>query len=126
VSAPRKSWDDHSDRWKRQAKREGLTPGRWNRWLRLSPKTRKETNPREYAKGESVPRQRRTKLEKGVIERLNQFRGIRKSTVQHNVESLADKDLKWLNNAPVDDIRERAGRKRFSGTSNPWFYGQGA
>jgi hypothetical protein len=116
VSAAWKSWGDHSDRWKKNARREGLDPNRWNRWRRLSPKTRKDTNPRNYAKGESIARQKRSKLEENVIKRMKENPFARDSTIRHNVEKLTNRDLHWAEKASGEALRHRA-----AGSSSWWY-----
>jgi hypothetical protein len=57
-----KRWSQYSIKWQNARRREGLEPKRWNRWQRLSDKTRVKTDPYEYAKGVSVLAQSRKKL----------------------------------------------------------------
>jgi hypothetical protein len=57
-----KRWSQYSKKWQNSRRREGLDPKRWNRWQRLSDKTRATTDPYEYSKGVSVLAQSRKRL----------------------------------------------------------------
>lgn len=52
-----KSWSQYSKKWQAARRKEGLDPRRWNRYRRLSDKTRSKIDPYEYAKGVSVKQQ---------------------------------------------------------------------
>ncbi len=52
-----KSWSQYSKKWQAARRKEGLDPRRWNRYRRLSEKTRNKIDPYEYAKGVSVKQQ---------------------------------------------------------------------
>lgn len=62
MAAQVKRFGDHSQRWQRDALRKGIDPNKWDRWRKLSPATRKATNPTDYAKGKSVRAQLRDPL----------------------------------------------------------------
>lgn len=62
MSALVKRFREHSERWQREALRQGIDPKKWDRWRKLTPKSRKATNPRDYAKGSSVREQIRSVL----------------------------------------------------------------
>ena len=120
-----KKWAEHSSRWQRQARKEGLTPQRWDGWLKLSPSTRNETNPRKYAAGQSVAQQRRERKEQLAAQRIASAtpRGSRPSVIQRNVKRMSDTDLEWTLKASGKDIRQRASQKSVTGyPSNPWWY----
>lgn len=57
-----KKFSDHSARWQREKTKAGVTPQKWNAWDKLTPKSKKVTNPTEYGKGESVRDQVRAPL----------------------------------------------------------------
>lgn len=57
-----KKFSDHSARWQREKLRDGVTPGKWNAWGKLSPKSKKITNPTAYGQGETVVDQIRKPL----------------------------------------------------------------
>lgn len=57
-----KRFRDHSPRWQREALKKGIDPSKWDRWTKLSPKSRRVTNPNVYATGEGVLAQIRAKL----------------------------------------------------------------
>lgn len=52
-----KSWSQYSKKWQTARRKEGLDPKRWNRYRKLSEKTRNKVDPYEYAKGVSVKQQ---------------------------------------------------------------------
>ena len=119
-----KRWEDHSPRWQRQAKREGLTPQRWNGWLKLSDKTRKETDPRKYAAGVSVAGQRVERKREAAVNAIRKAMGLRqrKSVIENNVNQMKESDLDWTNKATARQIRQRAAMKKVPGyTRNPWW-----
>lgn len=65
-----KPWETHTPQWRAKAIAEGLTKQRWNAYGKLSPATRKTTNPREYAKGETVRKQRLSRQRGEILETL--------------------------------------------------------
>lgn len=120
-----KKWEDHSPRWQREAKKSGLTPQRWNGWLKLSDKTRKETDPRKYAAGKTVAAQRRERNEQLAAKKIaaSGSRKARTSVVIRNVGKMTDADLQWTLKATSAQIRERASQKHIAGyATNPWWY----
>ncbi len=123
-----KRWEDHSDKWKRQATKEGLTASRWNGWLKLSAKTQKESDPRKYAAGQSVADQRNETKRGRAVEAIKRAMGVRQreSVIKANVARMSANDLDWTIKATPGQIRNRAGQKNVSGYQrNPWWaYGR--
>lgn len=120
-----KKWDDHSPRWQREQSRKGLDKGRWNAWLKLSDSTRKGTDPRKYAAGQSIAGQRRERKEQEAVRRIQSSasRKARSSTISHNVHRMSDADLDWTLKASPQSIRKRAAMAKVSGyPKNPWWY----
>lgn len=122
MSAPRKSWDDHSDRWKRDQTRKGLSRSKWDSWFKLSPKSRKITNPYEYAKGRSVAEQRLTSARKAAFDNMVKQVNGRIGTIRVGVEMMTAEQLRWTAKANAQQIRRRAGMKMANGKYNPWWY----
>lgn len=121
-----KKWEEHSPRWQREQSRKGLDKKRWNAWLKLSNKTRKETTPNAYAAGKSVANQRRERKEQLAVKRIkaaSRLKG-RTATVQRNVSRMSDQELDWTIKATDRQIRVRAGDKSIKGQrgTNPWWY----
>ena len=120
-----KRWEDHSPRWQRDSARKGLSPQRWNGWLKLSEKTRKESDPRMYAAGKSVADQRRERKEQLAVKHMKASvsKTARTSVIQRNVRRMSDSDLDWTLKAKPETIRRRAAQKHTAGyPSNPWWY----
>lgn len=123
MSKPRKPFQDHSARWKREALRDGLKPQRWNRWLRLSPMLRTETDPRGYAAGRSLESLITEYYEPKVIDRMmTQSPKARLSTITAGVQEMTPTQLRWTMKAPRHEITRRARRKYPQGVRNPWWY----
>lgn len=120
--ASRKSWDAHSDRWKREALRDGLTKKKWDAWLRLSATTRKATDPREYARGVSVRDQIRKKLEAAALSNMTMhYPHGRRTTMALGVQEMTLAELKWTATASRAQIKKKASGKTGE-TRNPWWY----
>lgn len=120
-----KRFEEHSERWQKQARKEGVDPKRWNSWLKLSDNTRKATDPRKYGSGHTVSAQRIERKRALVERKMNDARlGIgRKAVVRHNVGRMLEKDLDWTLSASGQSIRKRASLKHVTGyDSNPWWY----
>lgn len=120
-----KKWEDHSPRWQRDQSRKGLDKSRWNAWLKLSGSTRKQTDPRKYAAGQSIAGQKRERKEQEVIRKIQSSasRTARPSTIAHNVRKMSDTDLDWTLKASPQAIRKRASMPKVSGyIKNPWWY----
>lgn len=121
MSLPRKRWSEHSARWQRRAEREGLTKARWDRWLSLSPETRKTAPARAYAAGKSVARLRRETLERAALANMTaQIQDGRVATMRLGVAHMTVDQLRWTAGASSAQIRRRAGMK--IGERNPWWY----
>lgn len=121
-----KKWEDHSPRWQREQSRKGLDKKRWNAWLKLSEKTRKASDPRDYAAGKSISNQRRERKEREAIRKIKgiSFTG-RTSVIIRNVKKMSDSDLEWTLKASDKQLRMRAGDRAVKtqyGGYNPWWY----
>lgn len=103
-----------------------MSPKRWNGWLKLSEKTRKESDPRKYAAGKSIAAQSRERKESLAAKRIKQaVPNGRTSVINHNVQRMTDKDLDWTLKASPKDIKSRASNKTYKtnyGGTNPWWY----
>jgi len=102
-----------------------MTPQRWNGWLKLSDKTRKDSDPRKYAAGQSIAAQRREKKQQEAVKKVRAAnpQAARTSVIQRNVQKMSDKDLEWTLKASPQQIRERASQKHVQGyATNPWWY----
>jgi hypothetical protein len=123
----RKTFEQHSERWQREARRDGITPSRWNRWIRLSDKTRRATDPRKYAQGESVAKQRlNTKREQAAAKILSVFKdSARAAAVRRGVQSMSTTQLNGVlrrdGSKLVEHVRQQA-RKNIPGQRNPFWY----
>jgi hypothetical protein len=120
-----KKWEDHSPRWQREQTRKGLSKNRWNAWLKLSDKTRKATDPSQYASGKSIADQRRERKIQQAVQKVKSAnsQAARTSVIQRNVRKMSDKDLDWTLKASPKQIRERASKKHVQGyPTNPWWY----
>ncbi len=123
MSKPRKRWADHSPRWKREASRDGMTPQRWDRWLRLKTDVKAETDPRRYAAGVPIPTLIHEYLSPKATDRMLQMKATaRLSTIAAGVEEMTIAQLRWTIKAPAQDISRRARRKYPPGERNPWWY----
>jgi hypothetical protein len=126
--ATRKAWDDHSERWKRQASREGLDPHRWNAWRKLSPKSRAKTDPRRYAAGESVQKQNLDKLQRAAVSAIMAAKGgdAREFTVRRGVQKMSSRELNKIGQlapGPLGDYITRKARQPMPpGVRNPYWY----
>ena len=120
-----KKWEDHTPRWQREQSRKGLSQKRWNAWLKLSEKTRKTTDPRQYASGKGIADQRRERKIQQAVARIRSAtpQSARTSVIQNNVRKMSDKDLEWTLKASPKSIRQRASNKHVQGyPTNPWWY----
>lgn len=121
-----KRWEEHSTRWQREQSRKGLDKKRWNAWLKLSNKTRKETSPNAYAAGKSVANQRRERKEIQAAKRIkaaSRYKS-RQASVERNVSKMTEQELDWTIKATDRQIRVKAGDKKLKGQrgGNPWWY----
>lgn len=123
-SGVRKSWDDHSPRWKREAEKQGLTKQRWDAWRKLSTKTRRETDPRRYASGETVAEIRRDKLEAAAVRHMITTLGarVRRSTILKGVSEMTMEELRFAGSATKEQLGKRAARKMSGRVHNPFWY----
>lgn len=102
-----KAWGDHSPKWQKQQEKAGLNPKLWDRWRRLSPKTRANSNPVDYAKGISIPQQRYAVALNKAVDRQFAFaaakaqqvgkRPIDRRTVLARFRRLSGADINKLN-----------------------------
>jgi hypothetical protein len=123
MSSPRKKWDEHSTRWKREQTQKGLSKSKWDSWFRLSEKSKKVADPYKYAAGMSVAEQRITKAKSAALANmLKHFPQARMGTVQLGIEEMTSEQLRWTAKATAAQIRRRAGAKVQPGTRNPWWY----
>lgn len=65
-----KRFGEHSQRWQREARKQGMTARKWNKWRKLSEPTRKATNPYDYSKGKTVTAFRTEKKQQAVYDSL--------------------------------------------------------
>lgn len=123
VVAIFKRWEDHSARWQREHSAAGETKAKWNRFLKLSGKTRKGANIREYAKGVSVPAQRKTKAVTTAITRMKSLGFGREYVIERGAEHMTAVELRWTSTASIAQIKLRAGNKKYVRNGiNPWWY----
>ena len=126
--ATRKPWNEHSERWKRQATREGLDPKRWDAWRKLSPKSRAKTDPRRYAAGESVQKQTVDKLRRDAVDAIMSAKGgdAREFTVRRGVQKMTTKELHKITGmtpGALDSYITRKARQPMApGVRNPYWY----
>ncbi len=86
-----------------------MTPRRWDAWFKLSAKTRKETDPRAYAKGVTVAVQRRERAESVAIARLSRLSyKSRVATIRQNVKQMTTTELRRILNMSDSDVKRRA------------------
>lgn len=100
-----KTWSQYSSKWQKARRKEGLDPRRWNRWQRLSDKTRAKTDPYEYAKGVSVLDQGRKRLLDVLAQKVKtiadthtptRFKPASLQTIRRRIDGL---DTRTLNRA---------------------------
>lgn len=123
----RKRFAEHSARWQREAKRDGISPKRWDAWLKLSDKSRRESDPRRYAKGESVAAQRMdTKREQAATKILQAFAvDARVSTVRRGVQGMSNAELNAVlkrSGIKLKDFVRTKARVSVPGKLNPFWY----
>jgi hypothetical protein len=101
-----------------------MTKARWDAWFSLSPSTRKTTDPRRYARGETVGAQRRSAAEVQVIARMLDLKAeASQRTIELGVATMTARELRWTIKAPHTLIRKRARQPVMEGrTRNPWWY----
>lgn len=123
----RKPFRSHSERWQREAIRDGVDPKRWDRWTELSEKSRANSDPRKYAQGQSVPAQQRELKVSDLSAKINQaMPNIGDRTAGRIAKRLPSRELNKLakmdpNKRPAY-IRKRAAMRPEPGQSNPYWY----
>lgn len=123
MASSYKEWDKHSDRWKREHTKAGETRARWNRFLKLSDKTRKTLDIRKYAAGVSAPVQRRNNAVAAVVRKVSSASAGRATVIAHNTSLMSAKELQWTLKATQAQIRARAADKKYIVNGrNPWWY----
>lgn len=126
--ATRKPWEAHSERWKRKAAREGLSPRRWNAWAKLSPKSRAQTDPRKYAQGQSVGQQTIEKKRAIAVAAIMSAKSgvAREFTVRRGVQAMPTAELTKLGKLSAGQLDEYITRKARqpmpTGQRNPYWY----
>lgn len=118
-----KSWDEHSERWKRDQAKAGLSKQRWNSFLKLSDKSQRSADIRQYAKGFSVGEQRKEKARSIAAEKITSSRFGNDYVSRKGVDSMTAAQLRWTANATPDQIRARARNSKYIvNNRNPWWY----
>lgn len=118
-----KPWEDHSDRWKRSQLRKGLTPKRWDAWLRLSQKSRRDTDPYKYASGDSVRDQRRQALiDAAMANYKKQIAPKETKRIARNLRRMSNDQLRWTAKATSASLLKRVKMKPEPGRENLWWY----
>lgn len=123
MSAPRKKWDDHSARWKREQTKKGLSKSKWDAWFKLSAKSKKVADPYKYAAGMSVADQRIAKAKADALANMRKhFPQGRIGTMRLGLDEMTSEQLRWTSKASASAIRKRASVKPQPGTRNLWWY----
>lgn len=123
MSSPRKKWDDHSERWKREQTKKGLSKSKWDSWFKLSPKSKKVADPYKYAAGQSVAEQRVTKARAAALANMRRhFPQGRIGTMKLGIDQMTSEQLRWTATASGARMRKRASAKPGTGQRNPWWY----
>jgi ribosomal protein S19 len=131
-----KRFDEHSERWKKAARRKGIDPSRWDHWRKLSAKTRRVTNPTDYATGQSVRTQIRTPLLNAAVARVvavhngQRHVAVRPTAVRRNLDhpqaGMTNARLRRIiAMSPVQLAREidrSLARNYASGERSPYWY----
>jgi len=121
-----KRWEQHSPRWIREHSKKGESKTRWNRWFKLSPKSRKASNPAKYARGESVLQQRKDSLFSRTVRAMSdKIMFARRATIEAGIALMSPSEMLWTINADQMAIRGRARNTRNAvthGGRNPWWY----
>lgn len=118
-----KPFGAHSARWQREARRHGLSPKRWDRWLNLSAKTRSRVSQRDYASGLSVRTVlRRTAEDRALANMRARLGFVREATIRRGVRMQTMAQLLWTSRASGQQLTSRAGRKVSQDDINPWWY----
>lgn len=141
MAALVKPFSEHSRRWQREQLRKGIDPKKWDRWRKLSPKSRKATSPFEYAKGTTVRDQLRKPLLDAATRRLmviHQTRGasrfdgsaIKQAAVRRNLDhpdaKMSNARLRRIASLPpnklVAEVDDSLSRRYGIGERSPFWY----
>lgn len=141
MAAQVKRFKDHSPRWQREALKRGVDPKRWDHWRSLSPKTRRVTNPTDYAKGQTVRAQVRGPLLDAASRKvlaIHNIRGatrfdhspIRLAAVRRNLDhpgaGVSNAKLRRLVSMPprklVIEVDDSLSRRYVAGERSPFWY----
>lgn len=123
MSRPGKRFEQHSVRWQREARRDGISPKRWNAWFKLSARSRKLVGIRPYAHGETVRSVIRAAAELAAAKNFLKVEpSARAQTVRRGIRRMTLAELRWTTKATGDAIRKRAGVKPANGEINNWWY----
>jgi len=134
-----KSWDDHSARWKREHSKAGESRELWNRWLKLTPSSRKASSIRDYAKGTPVRVQRTERKRRDVASKVAKSIIGSEHIVERGVHMMTPDELRWTAGASRSAISKRAREQPFRDAKgraipddprykyirngwNPWWY----
>lgn len=141
MAAMVKSFGDHSPRWQREQLRKGIDPKKWDRWRKLSPKTRKSTNPFDYAKGQTVREQIRKPLLDAATRRVLATHQARRATrydgsaikqtavrrsLDHPEAGMTNAKLRRVVNLPMgklqQEVEDSLSRRYGAGERSPFWY----
>lgn len=131
MAAQVRPFGEHSDRWQRNAEKQGMSPARWNAWRNLSPSSRKDTTPGAYAQGQSVRDQVRESLSSNVSAKLHarasatSVRPVDPRIIQNRVKNLSTKDLRRMDKmdkAAMDRDARRRNRTATTANPSPYWY----
>ena len=141
MTAQVKPFGDHSQRWQKEQLRKGVDPKKWDRWRKLSPKSRKATNPTDYARGTTVRDQIRKPLLDAATRRMmaiHQGRGatrfdgsaIQQTAVRRNLDhpdaGMTNAKLRRLVNLPPQklamEVDSSLARRYGIGERSPFWY----
>lgn len=126
-----KRFEDHSERWKREARKDGIDAKKWNAWRNLSAKSRKATSPREYAQGKTVRTQIRDTRVRDAVNRVvraaNPDNFVNRAKLTRNIADLPMSEINKVNSFATDaDLRrymkQRNIKAKSDGTSSPYWY----
>lgn len=136
-----KPFREHSQRWQREARAKGLDPRKWDRWRKLSPKSRKATAPASYASGEAVAFQVRKALldeTARVVAATQTLRGARRESgdpikvaavrrsLEHPDAGMTNRRLRQIARMPPQElareIDDSLSRRYGTGDRSPFWY----
>lgn len=136
MAAQVKKFAEHSARWQRDARRKGIDPKRWDKWRTLSPKSRRQTNPYTYSKGQRVTEIVRSQLLDAATTKVvavhNNQRNVqvRRLAVRRNLShpdaQMSNNRLRRLVNMTPQklqrEIDDSLSRNYSSGERSPFWY----